>query len=197
MIYGKGNTKMRTKNSERTNNLVMAALCLTLALLLPFLTGQIREIGNMLCPMHLPVFLCAFICTEKWAGAVGATAPILRSAIWGMPMMMPMAVSMAFELATYGIVASAVYHRLPKKAWSIYAALIIAMICGRLVWGAAAMVFYGLAGTAFTVQMFMAGAFLNAIPGIILQLVMLPPLVLALEKAGISTNCSAGYSRGI
>lgn len=186
---------MRTKNSERTNNLVMAALCLTMALLLPFLTGQIREIGNMLCPMHLPVFLCAFICTERWAGAVGATAPILRSAIWGMPMMMPMAISMAFELATYGLVASTVYRRLPKKAWSIYAALLIAMVCGRLVWGAAAMIFYGLAGTPFTLQVFMAGAFLNAVPGIILQLVVLPPLVLALEKAGISTGCAAACGR--
>lgn len=179
---------MRAKNSEKTREMVTAAMCLTLALLLPFLTGQIREIGNMLCPMHLPIFLCAFMCSRKWAGAVGAVAPVLRSAIWGMPVMMPMAVSMAFELATYGIVASAVYHRLPKKAYSIYAALLIAMLCGRLVWGCAAMIFYGLAGMAFTWEVFMAGAFLNAVPGIVLQIVLLPPLVLALEKAGLISS---------
>ena len=179
---------MRRKNSEKTREMVISALCLALALLLPFLTGQIREIGNMLCPMHLPIFLCAFVCSWKWAGAIGAAAPILRSAIWGMPMMMPMAVSMMFELAAYGITASVIYRRLPKKPQSIYVALVIAMLCGRLVWGAAAGVFYGLAGTAFTMQIFIAGAFINAIPGIILQVIIVPVLVLALEKAGVSAN---------
>lgn len=62
---------MATKNSEKTREMVMAALCLALALLLPFLTGQIKEIGNMLCPMHIPVLLCAFLCSWKWAARCG------------------------------------------------------------------------------------------------------------------------------
>lgn len=188
LLFFETGEKMRSKNSEKTREMVISALCLALALLLPFLTGQIREIGNMLCPMHLPIFLCAFVCSWKWAGAVGAAAPILRSAIWGMPMMMPMAVSMMFELAVYGMTASVVYRRLPRKPWSIYASLVIAMLCGRVVWGAAAMVFYGVSGTAFTWQMFIAGAFLNAIPGIILQIILVPLIVMALEKADLGTN---------
>ena len=144
----------------------------------------------MLCPMHLPIFMCAFVCSWKWAGAVGAAAPILRSAIWGMPMMMPMAVSMMFELTVYGVTASVLYNRLPKKTWSIYAALVIAMLCGRLVWGAAAALFYGISGTAFTLHMFMAGAFFNAVPGIILQIILVPIIVLTLERAGMGNSAA-------
>ena len=165
--------------------MVMAALCLAIALLLPFLTGQIKEIGNMLCPMHIPVLLCAFLCNWKWSGAVGLTAPLLRSSIWGMPPMGPIAIGMTFELAAYGIIASVVYRKLPGKAWSVYAALIIAMIGGRIVWGIVSMFLYGAANTAFTWQMFIAGAFINAIPGIVIQIVLIPVIVFALEKAGV------------
>ena len=173
---------MATKNSEKTREMVMAALCLALALLLPFLTGQIKEIGNMLCPMHIPVLLCAFLCSWKWAAGVGAAAPLLRSAIWGMPPMGPIAFAMTFELATYGLIASVIYRRLPKKTWSIYIALIAAMLGGRIVWGIVSMILYGAMGTPFTWQMFAAGAFINAVPGIILQIVIIPVIVLALEK---------------
>ncbi|MCI5534536.1 MAG: ECF transporter S component [Firmicutes bacterium] len=176
---------MATKNSEKTREMVMAALCLALALLLPFLTGQIKEIGNMLCPMHIPVLLCAFLCSWKWAAGVGAAAPLLRSAIWGMPPMGPIAFAMTFELATYGLIASVIYRRLPKKTWSIYIALIAAMLGGRIVWGIVSMILYGAMGTPFTWQMFAAGAFINAVPGIILQIVIIPVIVLALEKAGV------------
>ncbi len=176
---------MATKNSEKTREMVMAALCLALALLLPFLTGQIKEIGNMLCPMHIPVLLCAFLCSWKWAGGVGAAAPLLRSSIWGMPPMGPITFSMTFELAAYGLIASAIYRRLPKKTWSIYVSLITAMVGGRIVWGIVSMILYGAMGTFFTWQMFAAGAFINAVPGIILQIVIIPVIVLALEKAGV------------
>lgn len=176
---------MTTKNSEKTREMVMAALCLALALLLPFLTGQIKEIGNMLCPMHIPVLLCAFLCRWKWAGGVGAAAPLLRSSIWGMPPMGPITFSMTFELAAYGLIASAIYRRLPKKTWSIYVSLITAMVGGRIVWGIVSMILYGAMGTSFTWQMFAAGAFINAVPGIILQIVIIPVIVLALEKAGV------------
>lgn len=175
-----------TKKNSNTREMVMAALCLALALLLPFLTGQIKEIGNMLCPMHIPVLLCAFLCNWKWSGTVGLTAPLLRSSIWGMPPMGPIAIGMTFELAAYGIIASVAYRRLPKKTWSIYAALIIAMIGGRIVWGVVSMFLYGAMNTPFTWQMFMAGAFINAIPGIIIQIVLIPVIVIALERAGVS-----------
>ena len=88
---------------NNTKKLVYSALFLALALVLPFLTGQIQTFGQMLAPMHLPVLLCGFVCGPVWGLAVGAVAPLLRSLLFGMPPMFPTAVAMAFELAAYGL----------------------------------------------------------------------------------------------
>ena len=85
--------------------LTYSAACLALALVLPFVTGNIPDIGNMLCPMHIPVLLCGFLCGGFWGTAVGAVAPILRSLIFGRPYLYPAALAMMFELAIYGLLA--------------------------------------------------------------------------------------------
>ena len=168
--------------------LIYAAVCLALCMVLPLLTGQIPQIGKALSPMHIPVLLCGFLCGWPWGLAVGAIAPVLRSFIFGMPALYPDAVCMAFELATYGTVSGLLYRVLPRKPWSVYAALLAAMVAGRLVWGLVKWLLLGLAGSAFTMEMFLAGALLNAIPGIILHIVLIPIVVLALEKAGLVEN---------
>ena len=168
------------KTNVKTLNL--SARLLAVALVLPFITGQIPEIGAMLCPMHLPVLLCGYFCGGPWGLAVGLIAPVLRSMIFGMPPMYPTAISMAFELAAYGAVSGLLYAKLPKTKASVYISLVTAMIVGRLVWGAARFVFAGLDITAFGLQAFWAGAVTSAIPGIILQLILIPILVIALDK---------------
>lgn len=168
--------------------LVFAALCLALCMVLPLLTGQIPQIGKALSPMHIPVLLCGFLCGWPWGLAVGAIAPVLRSALFGMPALYPDAVCMTFELAAYGAVSGMIYRILPRKPWSVYVALLAAMIAGRIVWGVVKWVLLGLAGSAFTMEMFLAGALLNAIPGIVLHIVLIPIVVLALEKAGVAEN---------
>ena len=110
--------------------LTLSAMLLAIGMLLPFLTGQIQHIGNMLCPMHLPVFICGMVCGPFWGLAVGAVLPLLRSMVFGMPVLMPAAAAMAFELAAYG--------------------------------------------------------FINAVPGMILQLIAVPAVVSALEKAKLA-----------
>ena len=165
-----------------------SALCLALALVLPFLTGQIPQIGSALCPMHLPVLLCGFLCGWPWGLAVGFIAPLLRSVIFGMPPMIPTALAMAFELATYGALAGFLYRKFPKTIPGIYASLLIAMICGRLVWGVARLILAGVQGNGFTFAMFLSGAITTAIPGIIAQLVLIPAIVYAMEKAGLNLN---------
>jgi thiamine transporter ThiT len=162
--------------------LTLSAMFLAVALVLPFITGQIPEIGAMLCPMHLPVLLCGYFCGGPWGLAVGLIAPVLRSMIFGMPPMYPTAISMAFELAAYGAVSGLLYAKLPRTKASVYISLVTAMIVGRLVWGAARFVFAGLDITAFGLQAFWAGAVTSAIPGIILQLILIPILVIALDK---------------
>ncbi len=162
--------------------LVVAAMCLALCLVLPFLTGQIREIGSMLCPMHLPVLLCGFLCGWPWGLAVGAVAPLLRSALFGMPPLFPIAVSMAAELAVYGLVTGLLSARLPKKLGWTYVSLIAAMLLGRVAWGLVRLLLAGLSGGAFTWAMFLSGALTTALPGIIVQLILVPVIVTAVQK---------------
>jgi len=168
--------------NKSLKKLVLAALFLALALVLPFLTGQIPEVGSMLCPMHIPALLCGFFCGWPWGLAVGFVAPVLRSLLFGMPPMFPVAICMSFELAAYGAVSGWLYAKLPKKKGNIYVALLSAMVIGRLVWGAARFVCTGLDVSAFGISAFWAGAVTTAIPGIIVQIVLIPLLVMALEK---------------
>ena len=162
-----------TNQQNHIKNLVLSALCLAIAMYLPFLTGQIQTIGNMLCPMHIPVFLCAYMCGWKWAAAVGFVSPFIRYSAFGMPPIMPVGIGMA------GIL----YKVLPKKTVNIYVSLIISMIAGRIVWGITRLVIAGVVADQFTWQMFVSGAVLTAVPGIILHIILIPIIVIALKKA--------------
>lgn len=172
--------------SERTKNLTLSALFIALGLVLPLLTGQLKQLGNAFLPMHLPVFLCGLIVGPAYGLIVGLILPILRHFTFGMPPLYPTAISMSFELATYGLVSGLIYKNSRWKCIiALYEALIISMIAGRVVWGIVQMILLGINGQPFTWQMFMAGAFLNAIPGIIFQLIFIPSLMLALHKTGL------------
>ncbi len=177
------------RQKKNTLKLVYSALCLALCLVLPFLTGQIPQIGQALSPMHIPVLLCGFLCGWPYGLVVGAIAPLLRSVMFGMPPMYPMAAAMAFELAVYGLVSGLLYKLLPKKPQYVYVTLVAAMLCGRVVWGIARWAMAGLSGgDPFTFQAFLAGAFTTAVPGIILHLVLVPLIVLVLKKANLVLN---------
>ncbi len=171
------------ENATRIQKLTLAAVCLALCLALPFLTANIPEIGNALCPMHIPVFLCAFVCGPWWAMGVGAMAPLVRFLLVGMPPLFPTGLAMCFELAAYGLIAGLMYARLPKKTQYIYVSLLCAMLGGRIVWGVARVLMSGVSGAAFTWATFMAGAFTNAIPGMVVHVLLIPVIVLALRRA--------------
>ncbi len=176
---------MNISHPTPLQKLVLSAMFVAIGLVLPFLTGQIQQIGNLLLPMHLPVFLCGLICGPQYGATVGVVVPLLRSFLFGMPPMYPVAIAMAVELACYGVVIGLVY-RLRKKrdTLGVYISLVSAMILGRVMWGVAQVVLLGLQGNAFTWKMFVAGAFLNAIPGIIVQLILIPAIMSALHVAG-------------
>ena len=179
-------------DSRQIKKMTYAALLLALAMVLPFLTGQIPQIGKSLCPMHIPALLCGFLCGWPWGLAVGFIAPLLRSVTFGMPAMFPDAVVMAFELAAYGAVAGLLYRLLQKKfgIWRIYVALVAAMIAGRIIYGILYLCLSGLGfiSTEVTWVFFWTKAFVNPFPGIVLQLVLIPALVAALERMGMSLN---------
>ena len=171
-----------TLSPVQIRKLTFSALYLAIALVLPFLTGHIPEIGAMLCPMHIPALLCGFVCGWPWGMAVGFVSPLLRSLLFGMPTAYA-AVAMAFELAAYGAASGILYHVLPRRSWSVYAALVAAMVAGRLVWGAVRYALAGLTGSTFSFAMFLSGALTTAWPGILLQLILIPPIVRALRKS--------------
>ncbi len=180
-----------------TKRIVVGGMLLSLCLLLPFLTGQIPEIGNMLLPMHLPVMLAGFLLGPVWGGAIGLAAPLLRSLLFGRPIFFPTAISMALELCAYGVIVGLCYSFLATRVkisgnktlthtLRIYLSLIISMIGGRVVFGIAQAMLLGFGDGGFTIAYFLTEAFLNALVGIALQLVMIPALLLALERAGVT-----------
>ncbi|MBO5364796.1 MAG: ECF transporter S component [Clostridia bacterium] len=165
---------------ERKNikNLVLSAMFLAMGLVLPFFTAQVKEIGNTLLPMHIPVMLCGLVCGGRYGLAVGFILPILRGAVFSMPPLYPNGVWMAFELATYGFVIGFLYRRFPKQnIRAVYGSLVAAMLAGRIVWGIVKTIVLGLGGELFPFQAFIAGGLLDAIPGIILQLVLIPAIM--------------------
>ena len=170
--------------NPKIKNLVLTAMFLAIGLVLPFLTGQIPEIGSMLLPMHIPVFLCCYICSWKHGMALGFILPLMRSMIFHMPPMYPTAIAMAFELAAYGLVAGYIFYKSKYKCTkALYKSMIISMLVGRVVWGVAQVILLGITGSAFTFSAFIAGAFAKAIPGIIIQLVLIPAVMVALGRA--------------
>ena len=165
-------------------NLTLSAVFLSLGVVLPFLTGQIKEIGDTLLPMHLPVMLCGLICGSKYGLVIGLILPFLRALIAGMPPIYPNAVWMALELATYGFVIGALYCFFKRKnIATLYFSLIVSMLCGRAVWGISKAVLLGIAGKAFGFEAFMTGAFVDSLLGIVLQLLLIP-FIIKITKQG-------------
>lgn len=168
------------------HRMTMSAMFLAVGLVLPFLTGQIPQIGSMMLPMHIPVLVCGMVCGSFYGGVIGFILPILRYFLFGMPPLFPTGLAMAFELAAYGIISGRLYYSSKWKCYrSLYYSLILAMIGGRVVWGVVYAVLAGVSGQSFTIALFLAGAFFNAIPGIIVQLLFVPMLVKVLNKTNL------------
>lgn len=178
--------ELTMKRHNSLVKLILAAFFLALSYVMPYLTGQIPEVGAMLCPLHIPILLCGFICNWPWALVVGFVAPLLRSVITGgFPPLFPTAVCMAFELAAYGFFTGFFHRIFPRKKQYIYCTLLISMVLGRIVWGIAMFICLASKGGGFTFSAFITGAFTTAIPGIIVQIVIVPILVILLENTKI------------
>lgn len=160
--------------------MILSAMFLALGFILPMLTGQIPILGKALLPMHIPVLLCGFICGTKHGAAIGFILPIARSIIFSVPVMYPTAIAVAFEMAVYGIVTGILYQRASRKTIPrLYLTLILAMIAGRIVRLGAEIVLLGFAGNSFVFKAFLTGVILHSVPGIFLQLIIVPMIVVA------------------
>lgn len=180
--------EVSVKNNVKNNvkKLAVAAMLFAVGMILPFFIGQIPAIGKMLLPMHIPVLLCGFIVGWPYGALIGFLLPIVRGLVFGMPPLYPNAIAMAFEMATYGFVSGFLYSRAKWQCTRmLYISLISAMIAGRIVWAFAEVILLGIGGNSFTWKMFISGALLNAIPGIIVQLVLIPLIMVALKRAKV------------
>ena len=168
----------RQTQSKRTRMMVLAGMFLAVGIVLPSITGSIKEIGDSLLPLHLVVMLCGVICGWQYALPVGLVLPFLRSAFFRMPPFYPNAVWMALELATYGFVIGSLFTMRKKysRVW-LLVCLVCAMLAGRVVWGIAKAILLGIAGKPFGMQAFVIGGFVDAVPGIILQFILVPLIV--------------------
>ncbi len=174
----------------RLKRTVVSALMLALGITLPFLTAAIPQFGRALLPMHLPILLCGFICGWEHGLCVGFICPLLRYLLLGAPVLFPDGLAMSFELATYGFCAGLLYGALPKKLPYAYVSLVFSMLAGRVVWGVVSYRIAVMSTASFGMEAFLAGAFFNAVPGIILQIVAVPPLVVLLKRFRLNYNSS-------
>ena len=175
---------MEMMNKAKTNakSMVLAALCAAFGVVLPVALHSIPNAGSVLLPMHLPVLLCGLVCGPVYGLGCGLLTPLLSSLITGMP---PAAVlpSMLCELATYGFAAGLLSRllRTGRRMLDIYLQLIGAMLLGRVVYGVMNALIFSAGSYSFTA--FVTAAFVTALPGIVIQLALLPAVVLLLEKA--------------
>ena len=171
---------------NNVKKLAVRAMLFAVGMVLPFFIGQIPAIGKMLLPMHIPVLLCGFIVGWQYGALIGFLLPIVRGLVFGMPPLYPNAIAMAFEMAAYGFVSGYLYsHARWQCTKMLYISLVTAMLAGRIVWAFAEVILLGIGGNIFTWKMFAAGAFLNAIPGIIVQLTLIPLIMVALRRAKV------------
>ncbi|MGN0976317.1 MAG: ECF transporter S component [Gemmiger sp.] len=171
-------------NNIKTRNLVFAALCTALCVVLPQFAHMIPNAAFALLPMHLPVLLCGLACGPFWGVLCGLAGPVLSSLLTGMPgsAMLP---SMMIELAVYGLVAGAMVRALHtgRPLADLYLALVTAMLAGRVTYGVLnALIFK--AG-AYSMTAWLTSAFVTGLPGIVIQLALLPALVTALRRARV------------
>jgi len=164
-----------------TVNLTGTALCLALGVILPPLFHLVGA-GSTFLPMHIPVLLCGLLFGWQYGAVCGFIVPLLSSVLTGMPALFPVAPAMMLELCAYGALTGFFYRRL---RWNVYPALLVAMVGGRIVSGLANAVFFSMAQKPYGFAAFLAAAFVTALPGIVIQIILIPIIVLSLEKAKI------------
>lgn len=181
------------KNELR--KIILASMFVVAGIILPFFTGNDIQLGNALSLMHIPVLLAGLIIGYKYGFIVGLLTPIIRSVLFNAPPMMPIALSMMFELATYGLIIGLLYKLLPKNDINIHISLVLAMLIGRAVWGVAAWIFYPLAGWDFSLKVFLTAGFVTALPGIAIQLILIPILFVKLKDTGALAKINEDFEK--
>lgn len=172
------------KKTISAKNLAFCALCIALCVVLPMAFHAIANAGPIFLPMHIPVLLCGMVCGAPYGAVCGLLGPLLSSILTSMPTaaLMP---AMMVECAAYGLTTGLMLRlvRTGKTYADLYLSLVAAMLVGRLVSGVTKALFF-MAGQ-YTLQAWIAASFVTALPGIVLQLAVVPSIVYYLMRAGL------------
>lgn len=171
---------MSLSNWTKSKGIILTSLFICIGIVLPMVFHSFSMAGNMFLPMHIPVILCAIVCREKWGAFCGFLVPIISSFLTGMPPIFPVAIVMSFELACYG----AILPILIKK-YNIYVSLIITLFIGRIFACIVNFFILGVVPSINALITFIGGLFITALPGIIIQLILIPILYKFLKKRGL------------
>jgi hypothetical protein len=171
---------------NRTQKLIYTGLCIGIGLILPQFVKiiPVSNPGAILLPMHITVLLCGFICGWPYGAFCGLILPLLASVLTGKPPLFPTGISMMFELGAYGALTGVIYLYTKGK---IYPSLIGAMLGGRIVMGVVNTILFSFTDKAYGMAVFITGAFVTALPGIIIQIILIPIIVNNLKKSKLIT----------
>ncbi len=169
----------RRDSLKKTRQMTYAALFLAVSVILPSIFHMSGIDGRIFLPMHLPILLSGFFISPGMAFVVGLLAPFLNTLVSGMPVLFPIAIIMSVELSVYGFVTALIAgsnRRMP------FAALVLAMVLGRLAAGITVYVLVALFGVTINPAIYLQGAVLTGIPGIVIQLILIPLLLKYIKR---------------
>lgn len=166
-------------------NSVTTAVCIALCIVLPFAFHTIPNGSTLFSPMHLPVLLCGIVCGPQYGLLCGLFGPLLSGMLTGMPGMAYLP-TMMIELAIYGLVSGLMIQLLHtgKQIVDLYASLLTAMLSGRIITGIVRALIF--TPGAYSIKAWATGYFVSCFPAIVIQLMLIPVLYVALQKAGLA-----------
>lgn len=171
----------RVKSDHYILKIVYSGVFVALGILLPqafHVFGQ--DAGRMFLPIHLPVLMAGLVLGAECGGIVGMLVPVLSSVLTGMPPV-PLVYFMLFELVPYGV-----FTGIFIRKYNVYISLVLAMLLGRVCYGlalAGGVYILGLHAPFANGAAFVSGV-ITGIPGMCIQIILIPMLYIALKKGG-------------
>lgn len=171
---------MRLSNIKR---LTLTALSVALCVVVPMAFHVIPNAGSVMLPMHIPVLLCGLVCGWQFGLLCGILGPLVSSVLTGMPpaAMLP---GMMVECGMYGCVGGLMMDRVRTGSLyaDLYISLPVAMLMGRVISGIVKAL---ILTPGLSLNVWVTASFVTALPGISIQLILLPTLIVALTRAGL------------
>jgi len=170
---------------SKTKKIISTAVCIAMCVVLPIALHAIPNVGSLISPMHVPVFICALVCGPFWGVVCGLVGPFLSSVITQMP---PIAYlpSMLVELAVYGFACGIImrYIKTGRLYADIYISLGVSMVLGRIAAGLVKAFIFS-AGS-YSISVWVSSYVVGTLPGIIVHLILVPAVYAALKKARLA-----------